>query len=591
VEYPLISTALRILEMAPEAVPVETASRLLRSPFLRGASPEWTARALLDARVAALGDTEIEIRALIELAREQKGCFCPRFAAGLEAWRERRRGLPERQRPSRWAAAISELLEAVGWPGDRVLDSVEYQTAQRWRQLLAGLAGLDGVLGPVTLGQAAGRLRARAAETQFQPLQQDAPVQVLGVFEASGMRFDELWVMGMHDEAWPEPPGPNPFLPLALQRRLGLPHASAERELAFARRVTERLLASAPRAVVSWPRREGDRDLRPSPLVARLPQVMAELLEMAPAETFAERVRQAGSTESLSDRAAPAVPGETWSRGGARLFQFQAACPFRAFAELRLGAGPLEHPEPGLDPRLRGTLLHIALDRLWAAVESHARLREMSGGARDGAVREAVAAAIAEKCGRRRLSPRLRELEQARLETLLLEWLEIEGNRQPFRVVAREEKREVELGGVKVRVKVDRVDELEDGRRVILDYKSGDPDERAWEGERPDEPQVPLYALIEEGEVAAAAFAKVRSAGSGFRGIAAEEGILPKVKAAGTPLAEQVAEWRRVLTRLAGDFREGRAEVDPKNGLKTCQTCRLTALCRVREVAEDGRWD
>ncbi|HVX65820.1 MAG TPA: hypothetical protein VHA11_04415, partial [Bryobacteraceae bacterium] len=127
VEYPLISTALRILEMAPEAVPVETASRLLRSPFLRGASPEWTARALLDARVAALGDTGIEIKALIELAREQKGCFCPRFAGALEAWRERRRGLPERQRPSRWAAAISELLEAVGWPGDRVLDSVEYQ--------------------------------------------------------------------------------------------------------------------------------------------------------------------------------------------------------------------------------------------------------------------------------------------------------------------------------------------------------------------------------------------------------------------------------------------------------------------------------
>ncbi|MES1260135.1 MAG: PD-(D/E)XK nuclease family protein, partial [Acidobacteriota bacterium] len=365
--------------------------------------------------------------------------------------------------------------------------SVEYQTAQRWRQLLAGLAGLDGVLGPVTLGQAAGRLRARAAETQFQPLQQDAPVQVLGVFEASGMRFDELWVMGMHDEAWPEPPGPNPFLPLALQRRLGLPHASAERELAFARRVTERLLASAPRAVVSWPRREGDRDLRPSPLVARLPQVMAELLEMAPAETFAERVRQAGGTESLSDRAAPAVPGETWSRGGARLFQFKAACPFRAFAELRLGAGPLEHPELGLDPRLRGTLLHIALERLWAAVESHVRLREMGEGERRTAVREAVAAAIAEKCGRRRLAPRLRELEQARLEALLLEWLEIEGDRQPFRVVAREEKREVELGGVKVRVKVDRVDELEDGRRVILDYKSGDPDERAWEGERPDE--------------------------------------------------------------------------------------------------------
>ncbi|HZT33127.1 MAG TPA: PD-(D/E)XK nuclease family protein [Bryobacteraceae bacterium] len=589
VDYPLVATALRILELDPEAAPVEAAGRLLRSPFLAGAAQEGSARALLAAELARRGDPEADLETIEKLARREKPYGCPRAAAALETFRRMRRGVPKWQAPSAWAAAIPELLRALGWPGDRPLDSVEYQTLARWQELLGTLAALDGVSGAMSLEEAARRLRRMAAESQFQPLQQDAPVQVLGVFEASGMRFDHLWIMGMHDEAWPEAPAPNPFLPAALQRRRQLPHASAERELAFARRVTERLLASAPRVVVSWPRREGDRDLRPSPLVSHLPAVMAELLEMWPGESYAARVRAAGEVECISDGVAPPLAGELAMRGGARLYQLQAACPFRAFAELRLGAAAPEYPQAGLDPRQRGTLMHAALDRLWGVLGSHARLMEMSAAAVRGAVRDAVAGAIEQKCAERRLPARFLEIEQARLEGLLAEWLELEKLRQPFTVVAREERDEVSLGGLTVRVKVDRIDELADGSRVILDYKSGDPNERDWQTDRPAEPQVPLYAIRGRGPLGAAAFARVRNGGSGFRGIAAAEGILPRVKAAERPLAEQVEEWRRVLARLAEEFREGDARVDPRDGPKTCETCHLAPLCRIRE-AEADQW-
>ena len=44
-------------------------------------------------------------------------------------------------------------------------------------------------------------------------------------------------------------------------------------------------------------------------------------------------------------------------------------------------------------------------------------------------------------------------------------------------------------------------------------------------------------------------------------------------------------EWSQVLGQLAESFRAGRAEVDPRDGVKTCEKvyCELAALCRVRE--------
>jgi hypothetical protein len=53
------------------------------------------------------------------------------------------------------------------------------------------------------------------------------------------------------------------------------------------------------------------------------------------------------------------------------VFQYQAACPFRAFVELRLGAEDLEVPVPGLDARQRGTLIHAALEVFWTEVRTH----------------------------------------------------------------------------------------------------------------------------------------------------------------------------------------------------------------------------
>jgi RecB family exonuclease len=136
-------------------------------------------------------------------------------------------------------------------------------------------------------------------------------------------------------------------------------------------------------------------------------------------------------------------------------------------------------------------------------------------------------------------------------------------------------------GGVCARVKVDRVDRLEDGRDVIIDYKTGRPELRSWDGERPDEPQLPLYAVTHEGPVAAVVFAQLKTGELKFKGYADAESIVPGAEVRDMPA--ELAEWRSVLDRLGADFRAGVANVNPKDA-NACRRCSLLALCRFGEL-------
>lgn len=596
---PVIHVALLILEFGTGTLPIARLGTLLRSPFLIGATHEAGARAQLDALLRQAGEETVSITTLLRRAPSLS------LHAQLRAWRDAIPARSQQLSPSAWSEQFANLLKLAGWPGDAPLDSSNHQAVVAWRELLARLAAQDLVSTRLNYAEALATLRRMASERVFQPQTPAAPVQVLGLLEASGLDFDSLWVMGLDDESWPPSPRPNPFLPLDLQRARGIPHASAERELEFARRLTERFAASAGNVVFSYPLNAGDEKRRASPLLqayaAATPNDLPPLQENLASHIFAAR-----RLETLEDDQAPALPLGSVVKGGTRLFQYQAACPFRAFATLRLDARTPEEPQPGLDAKARGMLLHWALEALWKTLNSHAALCAMSEDSLLAAIRNAVnnAMEILARDRSQTLSGRFREIESLRLVRLLRAWSEQEKARAPFQVVAAEQKKTIELGGIVIEGRIDRVDQLDDGARVVIDYKTGQTSIKSWEGERPDEPQLPLYAvhLQRDQPVAGALFAQLRAGALGFNGLAQRAGIAPKVKPAGENDAAwhtQLSSWQATLTNLAEAFRAGDARVDPKEYPHTCQYCGLQALCRVHErhpeVVEDdaggGRGD
>ena len=573
-EAPVVHAALLMLEFGLHDLPLPALGTLLRSPFLGGSEAEWTRRGLLDARLRRDGFWNLSVSTL-----RRESSDCPLLQRTLARFEKVLQTLPAEQRPTDWSRDFSKVLDAIAWPGDRPLDSREYQAVEAWRELLSDLAALDLASPRLNFDQALSRLREVASSKAFQIENEGAPIQIMGTLEAAHLSFDHLWIMGLHDEALPSAAAPNPFLPLSLQREHKLPHSSAEGELEFAKNLISRLTASAPDAVLSYPASDGDRALTPSPLISgpwRKP-----LQPSTPAAEWIAQMRQEVSFEHLVDELAPPVVSSSGQRGGSALFKDMAACPFRAFAKHRLAARPLEETMPGLSYRDRGNTVHRALQIVWSELGSHQCLMELPSDQLQALISRAARAAvdgISHAIGR--------QLEQRRLEKLLYDWLQIEKSRDPFTVHGIETEREVAIGGLAVKTRADRIDELASGGDLIVDYKTGQLKSNAWDPNRLTEPQLPLYCASSDRPIVAAAFAHIRVGDLAFQGLAESAATLPAMKKMRieppVPLQQQINRWRQVLEHLAQNFRDGHAEVDPKDN--PCDTCGLWGLCRIREL-------
>jgi probable DNA repair protein len=563
---PLVRAALAILELASGELAFEQVSRLVRSPFVAFAEREAATRARLDAELREHAPATLALGKLVALAAD-----APLLRKALEALFQAARQAPGGERsPHHWARHFSTLLDAAGFPGERSLDSAEFQTRAKLNEALAELGRLERVAPRISLAQARAHLASLCEETLFQPESPEAPVQVLGVLESAGLEFDCLWVSGLTDEAWPLRPGPNPFLPPALQKKAGIPEASPEATLALAKRITDGWLGAADEVIVSHPEREKDADLRVSSLISGVPPGTPETPMFA---DYRGLIFSARKLESVPDGKAPALATRT-PKGGTRILSDQAACPFRAFARHRLGAEALEEPVEGLDARARGLLLHLLMKELWSELKGSEALAADAG----PAIARAAAAAVREAG----LQEPLAELERTRLARLASEWLEVERARRPFTVVAIEERRKLAVAGLELNGRIDRMDRLEGGAHALIDYKSGRPNPKEWLGPRPDDPQLPLYALSAQEEVAAVAFARLRAGEMRYLGFAREEGALPEVKRAEN-WRTLLAGWRKEVEALGAAFAAGDARVDPKSSLDTCRRCDLQSLCRVHE--------
>jgi ATP-dependent helicase/nuclease subunit B len=394
------------------------------------------------------------------------------WLARLERFAELRHGLPQRESPSFWAARIDDALNLFNWPGAAPLDSPAFQLVNRWRELLNELARLELVSPALSAAEAVARLSVMAAETVFQP-ESGAPVlQLLGPLEAAGLQFDRLWVAGLTASAWPPAGRPLALISRSLQRQHGMPDADPQDTLDYARRVLARLLGSAASVVCSYPRSDGDAPRTATSLLSNLDESdrgpppdpgwhAAQLVPITgPVAVDRDPVPPVGSDESVA--------------AGAATIQRQLTEPFSAFVQGRLGVGTLDPIRPGLAPWLRGSLLHDALHALYGDLPAQAELAAWGDTDLEPRIEAALTTAFLRH--ERHADPVLRELfrlEKRRGAGLLELVVAQDAGRPAFRVFAVEQALEAVIGGARLRVRIDRLDRLDEGGIVILDYKTG----------------------------------------------------------------------------------------------------------------------
>ncbi len=611
-DYPLVANAFDLLSLEDGPVPFELASRILLAahPRRRGlaAGDQQRERALRGRAEALLRRERASSLRLVGRAGSlattlrqgglgETAALVERLATRLASARPQP-GRRTSRTPTEWRNEWHERLAILGWPGELEGDA-EGLLFRRWREALDEFVALEAIEPRMEAHHALARLRAICAGVPVQPPATNRSVQVVSLLDAAGFDFDVVFAIGLTSTAFPPPPRPNPLLPVAWQRtQAGMPRVSvdAERELATA--VWQRVLRSAPEVWASWSAAgDAGEEQSPSSFLARLAAEPPGAAEGRP--WWLAAAAADGATEPLptDEAGAPLVRS-----GGSALLTRQSDCPFRALAATRLAAEPLQAIEAQPNAALRGTLVHDALAKAYTDIPSSSDLDGL--GDRDIAEVARVAAAHALEQQKDFLedAPDLAAVVGAWLVDLVASWMHYErGARTVAWAVDASEHDDTATfppGAAEpltIRFRADRIDRHEDGGLVVLDYKtSATPKSPSlWNGERPKDPQLPLYlALLEaRGErVDGIAFANLSArdacvlhgVGAGEYGARFRPPGRKAVRSA-EDYRSRADEWRDVLAGLANAYLAGDVRVAPREAA-VCRNCGSQAFCRIAEL-------
>lgn len=273
-------------------------------------------------------------------------------------------------------------------------------------------------------------------------------------------------------------------------------------------------------------------------------------------------------------------------------------CPFIYGAERRFKQSDDPAMDLDLDHRGRGSLLHAIVEGLTAEPmrfdHSESELAALIDAARE---REGI------RLGDERLWPAIR----AQHIRLALSFLQFEREwRTQFpetRTVGRELAFDVtseELGGVRMRGRLDRVDRDDSGRYALIDYKAGAAGLTNWQSWLPGySVQLALYAMLLErgltslpaGPVVAANYyvVKRRERHQGFR-VRDETAKLYPAQDRGRSWinemekAELFAQLQSMLKTAVTEISAGRLNPNPRK-ITLCESCNWRSLCRAPHLA------
>ncbi len=591
-QEPMIKLALNLLTVETTTVPVGTFLSFIQSPFLDYAFPPTQEISDLERKLRRKRILSIPLDRfpLIYGSIPQ----IDRLVEGLKSWALTNKRLL----PGKWAEELSEFLKTTGWPGKSMADqqsvlSKRYQVFEAWKDCLNELCSLNQILGPINRLEALNHLTNITRSKAFQTKTPEHSIQVIGLLESSGMQFDHLWVMGCHSEALPAHPEPNPFIPYEIRSKFSIPRSNPQRELKFAEQSLGRLLMAAPDVHFSFPLHEGDMDLKISPLIKKFPKSDEPL---HPSSRIKDQVRVLNQLEEFIEPAfLPATDSEKSlfeTRGissGYALLKDQVECPFRAFARHRLNSDRYQPPEVDFDNLDRGNVIHKALELFWEKTVNLENLLKLSESALEQQLDQYVREALKLCSERTTGQTQFNQLEIERNVRVIHDWLrDVELKRPDFKVLKTEEDVEINLSGIKLKLRIDRIDEIPGKGLLLVDYKTGREAKTAdWFAEKIRAPQLPLYALAKS--PAGLAYGHLVIGKPEFRGTTIPDLPLGQfnnkdfTKASGYSDWEELLDsWKNNLNAVADDFLQGNHQVLPINKGEPCRYCEFGSLCRIQ---------
>ncbi len=270
---------------------------------------------------------------------------------------------------TKWNRSIQNIWSRFGFP---VIAGEEDRIA--WEHLQDGIAELDKELGEdmINLKEYFKWLSYFLANKLFSIKgYENAGLQIMGLIEARGLSFDQLFITGMVSGALPQPVRSLPFL--SPEERRKVQGGTAEDQYRFADVLFRNLVAASPNVILTRPEQRAGELLIPSPfypeenkriIAIDLWNIESPVWERSVWLSQTRRGVAKGEDNTITEsvlKGVCTIPIPIPPSISVTALEDGIACPFRFFILHCLGIALLDEPEAGILPRARGVMVHRCL--------------------------------------------------------------------------------------------------------------------------------------------------------------------------------------------------------------------------------------
>ncbi|HIF89210.1 MAG TPA: hypothetical protein EYQ52_05285 [Candidatus Thioglobus sp.] len=560
-QYPLIRHLFKVIDLSHEImqgnVELDSLCRVIPSPYIKGANIESNNRNLLINQLLGRGKSGFTTKQLTALITD-----CPILKEqilNISQIQKKRRASSED-----WLESLYQLLDIWAFGSDRALSSSEYQLFEKFQNECLILNQNPALRRQITFEECVNLLKKHFDAVIFQPQSGDANIHILGALEAEGLHFDAVWVSNMTSDFLPGVVKFPLFIPANICSEFHLPSSTFDLIQTSAVSTLSKLKALSDEVHFSFAETNDGRE-----------QIATPLLDFEPCAENTPIAPQEQTLTTVKDTCAPRLKN-TVIKQGVQTLQDQMSCPFKGFVR-RLKIQEFESNHLGLNRAEQGVLIHRILETIFTEISTAKALKELSGESINRLIKSHAQNAIGTT------DQNYQAIEKGRIIRIIKQYLLLEEQRTDFTVVATESVVEVCIDGLGFTTKLDRIDQLANGDKLIIDYKTGQSALSQITGEVIEQAQLPIYAI--SNEVDGIAFAQINASECVFKAVARDREILPSSKQAQTKMPDwdaQLNTWQETLSKASLDFQQGVADVLPEKN--ACNYCDYDLLCRVEKT-------
>ena len=583
----LVTSALNCLGLLAHRFDYELFSRFLTDSYVDRSEQLKHALCLADMKLRSIVIDDVSLDDMIVLLKriqEHDQLDIAHLMSQLQTLSDYRHSIEHSASIVSWCEHFAAVLKILKWPNFEILNSQDKRLFKHWDQLFANVCTAGLVYPRLTFEQALSLFNNAAASAFFKNPQ--ARISIVDINESAGMNFDAIWICGMSDTVLPNPVKFNPLLPFKLQRDHDLPFSSSSDCELRANLQLEQLFGLASELCFSYYKNDENQSFRASRILTQYAKATAGPLPLPQDLTIS-----GFELESYNDDVGLPLDDDCVI-GGSYLLKSQAQCPFKAYAEMRLSVEPVDKRDLGLDSAERGTLVHQVLYKVWKRLKNRSGLLVLSSDELESVIQQEVDKVIGEVAYVQKM---FIDVETKRLRQLVGNWLKLEMTRdKDFRINSLELPLTFSRSGLEFTLKVDRIDELEDGSLLLIDYKTGNASKSSWLDQRVQDPQMPVYffALTKMlgDNVGALAFANTKNLT--FDGLCEQDVSMKGINQVENNNRGKLKNfenwgqlrqhWDQNIETLVNEVKQGCASVTPEL-LSNCKYCGRQSLCRINQ--------